>query len=60
MGLVQVGISVSEKLVFKSENLYYDALKDAIAEGEKPPRKGKSVSLSHLLGKNSNLFHFSH
>ncbi len=30
-----------KKLVFKSENLYYDALKDAIAEGEKPPRKRK-------------------
>ena len=27
-----------KKLVFKSENLYYEALKDAIAEGEKPPR----------------------
>ena len=24
-----------KKLVFKSENLYYEALKDAIAEGEK-------------------------
>ena len=30
---------VSEKLVFKSDNLYYEALKDAIAEGEKLPRK---------------------
>ena len=28
-----------KKLVFKSDSLYYDAMKDAIAEGEKPPRK---------------------
>lgn len=47
-----------KKLVFKSENLYYEALKDAIAEGEKPPRKRKIASLSHQLGKNSNLFIF--
>ena len=28
-----------KKLVFKSENIYYKALEDAIAEGEKPLRK---------------------
>ena len=31
-----------KKLVFKSDSLYYDAMKDAIAEGEKPPRKRKN------------------
>ena len=30
-----------KKLFFKSENIYYKALEDAIAEGEKPPRKRK-------------------
>ena len=30
-----------KKLVFKSDNLYFDAMKDAIAEGEKLPRKRK-------------------
>ena len=30
-----------KKLVFKSENIYYKALEDAIAEGEKTPRKRK-------------------
>mgnify|MGYP002558483294 FL=1 len=30
-----------KKLVFKSDSLYFDAMKDAIAEGEKLPRKRK-------------------
>ena len=47
-----------KKLVFKSENLYYEALKDAIAEGENRHAKGKSASLSNQLGKNSNFFIF--
>ena len=42
LGLVQVGISLSpKKLVFKSDSLYFDAMKNAIAEGEKLPRKRK-------------------
>lgn len=40
-----------KKLVFKSENLYYEAMKDAIAEGEKPPRKRKSRRSQPPAGK---------
>ena len=40
-----------KKLVFKSENLYYGAMKDAIAEGEKPPRKRKSRRPQPPAGK---------
>lgn len=40
-----------KKLVFKSENLYYEALKDAIAEGEKPPRKRKKSKSQPPAGK---------
>ena len=36
---------------FKSENLYYEALKDAIAEGEKPPRKRKNRKSQPPAGK---------
>ena len=28
-----------KRLVFKSNSLYYEAMKDAIAAGEKPPRR---------------------
>ena len=31
----------SKKLVFKSDSLYYEAMKDAIAEGEKPRKNRK-------------------
>ena len=40
-----------KKLVFKSENLYYEAMKDAIAEGEKPPRKRKKRKPQPPAGK---------
>lgn len=40
-----------KKLVFKSENLYCEALKDAIAEGEKTPRKQKSRRQKQPAGK---------
>ena len=40
-----------KKLVFKSENLYYEALKNAIAEGEKPPRKRKKRKSQPPAGK---------
>ena len=40
-----------KKLVFKSENLYYEALKDAIAEGEKTPRKRKKSKSQPPAGK---------
>ena len=40
-----------KKLVFKSENLYYEAMKDAIAECEKPPRKRKSRRPQPPAGK---------
>lgn len=40
-----------KKLVFKSENLYYEALKDAIVEGEKPPRKRKKRKFQPPAGK---------
>ena len=30
-----------KRLVFKSDSLYFDAMKDVIAEGEKLPRKRK-------------------
>lgn len=40
-----------KKLVFKSDSLYYDAMKDAIAEGEKPPRKRKTRKPQPPAGK---------
>lgn len=40
-----------KKLVFKSENLYYEAMKDAIAEGQKPPRKKKNRKPQPPAGK---------
>ena len=36
-----------KKLVFRSDCIYYQAVKEAIAKGEKPP-------CSHRLGKKSN------
>ena len=60
MGVVQVGIFGTRKnLVFKSDSLYYEALKDAIVEGGKILfANGNPASPSHQLGKNSNLFIF--
>ena len=40
-----------KKLVFKSDSLYYEAMKDAIAEGEKPPRKRKKRKPQPPAGK---------
>ena len=40
-----------KKLVFKSDSLYYEAMEDAIAEGEKPPRKRKSRRQKQPAGK---------
>ena len=40
-----------KKLVFKSENLYHEAMKDAIAEGQKPPRKKKNRKPQPPAGK---------
>lgn len=40
-----------KKLVFKSNSLYYEALKDAISEGEKPPRKRKKSKPQPSAGK---------
>ena len=40
-----------KKLVFKSENLYYEAMKDAIAEAQKPPRKKKNRKPQPPAGK---------
>ena len=40
-----------KKLVFKSDSLYYEALKDAIAEGEKPPCKRKTRKPQPPAGK---------
>lgn len=31
-----------KKLVFQSDSIYYEAMEEAIAEGEKPPRKRKN------------------
>ena len=40
-----------KKLVFKSDSLYYEAMKDTIAEGEKPPRKRKKRKPQPSAGK---------
>ena len=40
-----------KKLVFKSDNLYYKAMEEAIAEGVKPPRKRKSRNPQPPAGK---------
>ena len=40
-----------KKLVFKSDSLYFDAMKDAIVEGEKPPRKRKNRKSQPPAGK---------
>lgn len=40
-----------KKLVFKSDSLYFDAMKDAITEGEKPPRKRKKHKPQPPAGK---------
>ncbi|MFR1870829.1 MAG: PrgI family protein [Acutalibacteraceae bacterium] len=40
-----------KKLVFKSDSLYYEAMKDAITEGEKPPRKRKKRKPQPPAGK---------
>ena len=40
-----------KKLVFQSDSLYYKAIEEAIAEGEKPPRKRKSRRPQPPAGK---------
>ena len=40
-----------KKLVFKSDSLYFAAMKDAITEGEKPPRKRKNHKPQSPAGK---------
>ena len=40
-----------KRLVFKSDSLCYEATKDAIALGEKSPRKRKSRKPRQLAGK---------
>ena len=40
-----------KKLVFKSDSLYYEAMKNAIAEGEKPSRKRKNRKSQLPAGK---------
>ena len=40
-----------KKLVFKSDSLYYEAMKEAITEGEKPPRKRKKRKPQPPAGK---------
>lgn len=40
-----------KKLVFKSDSLYYEAMKGAIAEGQKPPRKKKNRKPQSPAGK---------
>ena len=40
-----------KKLVFQSESLYYEAMKDALAEGEKPLRKRKKRKPKPPAGK---------
>ena len=41
----------AEKLVFQSDSLYYKAMEEAIAEGEKPPHKRKSRRPQPPAGK---------
>ena len=41
----------SKKLVFKSDSLYYEAIQDAITEGEKPPCKRKKRKPQPPAGK---------
>ena len=36
-----------KKLVFQSDSLYYEAMEEAIAEGEKPPHKRKNRRRQH-------------
>ena len=36
-----------KKLVFQSDSLYYEAMEEAIAEGEKPPHKRKNRRPEH-------------
>ena len=36
-----------KKLVFQSDSLYYEAMEEAIVEGEKPPRKRKNRRPQH-------------
>ena len=40
-----------KKLVFKSDSLYYEAIQDAIIEGEKPPLKRKKRKPQPPAGK---------
>ena len=40
-----------KKLVFQSDSLYYEVIKDAITQGEKPPRQRKSTRLQPPAGK---------
>ena len=40
-----------KKLVFQSDSLYYEAMEEAIAEGEKPPRKRKKPQAPASAGK---------
>ena len=40
-----------KKLVFQSDSLYYKAMEEAIAEGEKPPHKRKSRRPQPPAGK---------
>ena len=40
-----------KKLVFQSDSLYYEAMEEAIAEGEKPPHKRKSRRPQPPAGK---------
>ena len=49
-----------KKLVFQSESLYYEAMKDALAEGEKPLRKRKKRKPQPPAGKEQLPFHFSY
>ena len=51
VGSEEVEFLYPKKLVFKSDSLYYDAMKDAIAEGEKPPRKRKTRKPQPPAGK---------
>ena len=40
-----------KRLVFKSDSLYCEALKDVIAQGEKPPRRRKNHKPQPPAGK---------
>ena len=40
-----------KKLVFQSDSLYYEAMEEAIVEGEKPPRKRKNRRPQPPAGK---------